>query len=342
MQQNNDYRDFYIRELFEEFTRDIESKRPQSTKYVSDLITEMKKRLKIDKEYNDEIFLNYYNAIYEPEKFTDKERYHHELKMVEIYPLIEKALGQKKVQEVKNIVFDSQCHDIQNFIIDLPDYDRQNKQQMSKDLSSIQAFWENHLNSRGSSQYNQQGNLIIFFQEELFYGHFFLGKFDVITLKPFTPSEMTEQFLSSFPVNPFEKEAILELASLSRGIKRRFKKYVRIVLDKPHGPQLINRQNINDWIAVDQIVKDMESELITVFPNEKEHRVLTVKLLRLLREKGGSAKQTDIVEEIFLDGDGEKARQNAEMKASRVLGKLESYGCITRFRVSEGKMVKLI
>ena len=61
-----------------------------------------------------------------------------------------------------------------SFILDPCDYSRLTINQMTKDLNGIQAFWENNLCTNGcDGVYNQKGNLIIFFQAELFYGHHF-------------------------------------------------------------------------------------------------------------------------------------------------------------------------
>ena len=99
----------------------------------------------------------------------------------------------------------------------------------------------------------------------------------VIDLKPFTPDEMTSYFFSRFPLNnPFEKDAIPEIAALSRGIMRRFKNYINIALENSVEGSMITKQNITQWIGLEQIVKDMEFELMTIFPKEKEHRIIAV------------------------------------------------------------------
>jgi hypothetical protein len=251
-------------------------------------------------------------------------------KIIHWCPLMEKALGSTRVTLIKNRRIMEAIETTGSFILDLCDYSRLTISQMTKDLNGIQAFWENNLCvTECDGGYNQKGNLIIFFQAELFYGHHFLGKMKVIDLKPFTPDEMTSYLFSRFPLNnPFEKDAIHEIAALSRGIMRRFKNYINIALENSIEGLMITKQNIIEWIGLDQIVKDMELELMTIFPKGKEHRTITVKLLRYLREKGGSAYQTEIANEVF---------SGAKMKASRVLSKLESYtGYITRSRDKTG------
>lgn len=93
---------------------------------------------------------------------------------------------------------------------------------------------------------------------------------------------------------------------------------------------VITLKDVKEGIRPTQMVVDMELELMNVFPKEKENRVLTVKLLSLLRE--GSMTQTDITEQLF---------DNAKMRASRVLGKLESWDYIKRKYDGQNKIVEL-
>jgi predicted transcriptional regulator len=89
---------------------------------------------------------------------------------------------------------------------------------------------------------------------------------------------------------------------------------------------------VKQWIGLDQLVKDMELELMTIFPKERENRILSVKLLKRLMESG-PLTQSEVAEEVF-DG--------AEMKASRVLGRLESWNYIKRERRGKDKIVSLL
>ena len=248
-----------------------------------------------------------------------------------LVPQMERLLGQKRVKELRRRWLLEKMRKAHTILIDLPDYDRNNISQMLKDLTSIQRWWEGFCKFH-KTDYEQNVNLVLFIQKELFRGHFFLGKFDVYEIKPFTPKMLTEFYEAIFGSSfPFTEEALREIAVLSRGVFRRFKKYIRICLDRllQSGLNIITLENVRQWITLDQLVKDMELELMTIFPKEREHRILSVKLLRLLREKG-PLTQSQITKEIF-DG--------AAMKASRVLGKLEAWGYIKRERKGKDKIV---
>jgi len=250
-----------------------------------------------------------------------------------LLPFLEKASGSKKLKEIRDYLLTDKLQTADVILIDLPDYDRSNIRQMSKDLTAIQEYWENILTDQYEG-YKQDVSLMIFFQKELFQGHFFMGKLDVYELKPLTPNELLLCYRSNFgSYEPFTEEALKEIAFLSRGIFRRFKKYVRICLDRyiQKAPDTITPEHITEWITLDQLIKDMELELMTMFPKEKEHRVLSVKTLQLLREKG-SLPQSEIIQEIF-DG--------ATVKASRVLNRLESWNYLKRERQAKEKIVSL-
>ena len=249
-------------------------------------------------------------------------------------PLLEKALGSKKVMEVRKFLFQDRLQSANVILIDLPDYERGNIKQMNRDLTAIQEWWEGIFTSQFEG-YTQDVSLVIFFQKELFQGHFFMGKLDVYELHPLTPKDMLSCYEQNFKSHePFTREALIELAFLSRGIFRRFKKYVRICLDHVMQKDIetVTPEHVKQWIGLDQLVKDMELELMTIFPKERENRILSVKLLKRLMESG-PLTQSEVAEEVF-DG--------AEMKASRVLGRLESWNYIKRERRGKDKIVSLL
>jgi predicted transcriptional regulator len=87
-----------------------------------------------------------------------------------------------------------------------------------------------------------------------------------------------------------------------------------------HGCFSISPDLAKQWIGLEQLEKDMELELMDIFPREKELRRLSVTVLQLLNEKK-AIPQNDLAEEVF---DGNK------VKCSRVLDKLEAWGYILR------------
>jgi hypothetical protein len=203
------------------------------------------------------------------------------------------------------------------FLIDLPDYDRSNISKLRKQLDAFQELWESRIVSHEGG-YLQNVNIVFFFQKELFYGHFWLGKLDTYEIKPLSSEELISCYKRNFGSTfPFHEEALKTLALLSRGIFRRFKKYVRMCLENYFEADIdvVKPENVRQWVTLNQLIEDAELEFMTIFPKEREHCMLSVQTLRLLSEKGPLPQQ-QIVDEVF-DG--------AEMKASRVLNKLETY-----------------
>jgi len=247
---------------------------------------------------------------------------------------MERRLGSGKVQQIRNERFRGMFRTADVLLIDLPDYDRSNITQMRKDLTSIQECWESVFIDHYDHE-RQKTSLVVFFQKELFRGHFLMGKLDMYELKPLTPEQLLECYRMNFGSSvPFTDEAIILIGKMSRGIFRRFKKYVRVCLDQyPTGSHniTITAENVRDRIGLNQLAADMELELATIFPKEKECRLASVIVLRRLSEEG-TLTQSQITEQVF-DG--------AEMKASRVLNRLEAWNYIKRQRKGKVKVVSL-
>ncbi len=233
--------------------------------------------------------------------------------------------------------------DVKAILLDLPDYTKHTATYMNRDLSSIQTFWERLMDE----QEGRFPNLVLFIQKELFHGHFFFGKCDVVELRPLTPEELTEYYARLFGnYEPFTEEALTEIAFLSRGIFRRFKKYILICLDnwydlldsnkitqhnKNKNKNLINKKKIQEWISLKQLVKDMELELYDIFPKSKMLLRNAVIMLRFLREHGPTP-QLELTNKLF---DGYK------MGCSRMLNKLEAHGYIKNEKQGKEKIWSL-
>lgn len=225
-----------------------------------------------------------------------------------------------------------------NLLIDLPDYSKSSETQMNKDLRDIHSFWE-ELNQ----DYSRKVNLVVFCQKEMFKGHFYYGKFDVFEIRPFSPVEFYRFYMENFAAKmdktlfneqdqpvPFTREALMEIGRLSNGIFRRFKKYIRIALEKWYETTnpwvtplpLITQEQVCQWITINQIEKDMELELMGLFPKSKENRRYSVILLSYLREHGPTDQKT-LTQELFGD-----LYDSSKMACSRLLHKLEAHNYI--------------
>jgi len=185
----------------------------------------------------------------------------------------------------------------------------------------------------------QVSNIIIFWQKELWGGHFQFGKWDAEELKTFEPEQLVEYYKQQFgSTEPFEKEALTIIAGLSRGIFRWYKKYIRVSLDNYYDrtdKTQITVEDIKKWITIDRLTEDYERELIDVFPKARGQRRKAVQVLVYLREHG-ETPQSQIQLAIFGEEPADKTA------CSRMLTKLEDAGYITRRYEKKEKLVKIV
>jgi hypothetical protein len=202
--------------------------------------------------------------------------------------------------------------------IDLPDYSKKNGSQMDKDLRSIADLWV-----------KSNGLFVIGIQKEMFEQrrHFFMGKMSIVELSPLKPAEMAEAYKKKWTtIEPFTEEALTLIAQLSRGIFRRFLRYVmscikQTAITRESYP--ITVETVKSAVTLDQRVKDMDLELTDLFHNNKEQKMQAVRLLDCPKE----TNQKEIAEMLGVD----------EMAVSRLVRTLEAYGYLKRKRGLHGE-----
>jgi hypothetical protein len=260
------------------------------------------------------------------------------LEEAHLKPLILKLASREEKKDIQRTALLDAIQTKDAILIDFPDYSRLNQAQMTKDLDEFSKWWETTILADSEGVYNQNASVVIFFQKELFSGHFLFGKFDVFELVPMTPQLLIAVLKQNCgSIEPFTVETLEYLGRLSRGIIRRFKKYVKTCLEKAlqHSCNTITVDYAKQWIGLEQLERDLELELLDIFPKQKELRKSSVILLQLLNERK-AIPQNEIAETVF---DGNK------MKCSRVLEKLEAWNYIVREWESTGeahrKIVKL-
>ena len=117
--------------------------------------------------------------------------------------------------------------------IDLPDYSKSSRRNMIRDLRDVEALWKK-LQQEPFEQTNQI--LVVGCQKELFKGHFFFGKMDVVEIESLKPEELVEAYKRKWEdVKPFTQDALFLIAELSRGVFRRFLKYIQLLIEKITG-----------------------------------------------------------------------------------------------------------
>jgi GTPase SAR1 family protein len=241
---------------------------------------------------------------------------------------VEAKLGKGAVQEIRRLVWLKVVRSTEVILIDTPDYSKTDKRRMDRDLEDIYWFW-NELMSLGCVC-----TIVVAIQKEMFRDHFFLDKMKRFELTPLPAEKMVEAYRLRFESTyPFSEDALRALARMSRGVFRRFLRYISYTLDfwlKPARSDVIDEEAVRKAVPIEKLVEDMELELLGLFPKHSELRTTAVRLIMHL-EQNGPQKQNQLAEEFDLESS----------TMSRLLAKLESAKFVTRTRDGVDKVVSL-
>jgi hypothetical protein len=285
--------------------------------------------------------------------------------------LIKKFLTKREEKDIeRDLVISalSTCHSI---LINMRDYGTSDKRAMANDLEEIQKLWQLIL-SQTSKLKVEVPNLVFVLQKELamsdegFVTHFFLGKARIIEITPFHARELVDHYESEFgSFYPFKGAKELHiLAAESRGIYRRFLRYIKLALEgymlEHHNPALTGEEEkennvipsspprssplepcidldmIKRTVDSNEIEADWKMDLERIFHNSRHARAAS-ELVALLLDTD-SVGQAVLLRALFKRGDEYKLSPS---DASRIFSKLEQYGYIKRKRVRNEKCVSL-
>lgn len=205
--------------------------------------------------------------------------------------------------------------DYRYVFIDFPDYPKKEKRRMWSDLTAVGELWKRTKNA----------TFVLAIQKEMSSDHFLIGKMNVYELSPLKPSEICEIYKRKWSDTfPFTEEALTLLAELSRGVFRRFMKYVgkcieEATLKKAEPP--LSVEWVRQVITEEQLAKDMDLELTDIFGKNEEQKVMAVRLLNCLREHK-EINQTKLAELLGV----------SDATVSRLVTRLEGRGYIKRKR----------
>jgi len=180
-----------------------------------------------------------------------------------------------------------------------------------------------------------QTNLVLFVQRETFRDHFFFGKMDMVTIPPFKSQEFMTAYQRKFRTyRPFKEDALLQLSQLSRGIFRRYLQYIKLTIDKWRAAQkpskLIDTTMVESAITKEQLLQDLDSQLMELFPKNPEARSNAIEIINLL-QKNSDMNQKSIAEQLTMP----------EYRLSRIFDRLEKGGHIKRKKTGLEKIVTL-
>ena len=240
----------------------------------------------------------------------------------------EKLLGRSEAKQLRQVTWLDILYKRNTILIDMPDYSKTDRRLMARDLNDVYWLW-NFLSGRTKT------NMVIAIQKELFSGHFFFDKMEKIELEPLNPEHLLESYQKRFhKLEPFTQDALMALGRMSRGIYRRFLRYITLSLDHwqtiSEPKQLIDTKTVNVAVTTERLAEDMELELSELFPKQSDLRLQAVQLLLNLSESGPQT-QTQLTNVLGME----------PYAISRLLAKLELYKYVIHRRVKTDKMVSL-
>ena len=172
---------------------------------------------------------------------------------------------------------------------------------MNTDLTEIQNLWQainEHIIIRTKEESNtaqQQPNIVFVLQKELAFSgdarvsHYFLGKARFFEITPFSPDDLMNAYRAEFgSLYPFEEKDLLYVARMSRGIFRRFLRYIQLCLEQHIQKagtgaykDLVNKETVETALSIEEIAKDWEIELRQIFPHGSnwKHALTILKVL---------------------------------------------------------------
>jgi hypothetical protein len=241
---------------------------------------------------------------------------------------IEKSalLSTKQKTELRNVIIDEILRVSKVILIDMPDYPKKDMRLLNRDIGGLRALWMKTRELGGERCF------IFFFQKELFGQHMFYNKMNMDELKPFTAEELVEAYKKKFnETAPFDETALLEIARMSQGVFRRYKRYIAfclIAFDQQQAAASISIDDVRRTITIDHLIADMQLQLVEVFPNV-EHRALAVRIIEYVRLHP-DVNQMQLAE----------ALETNEVAVSRISNKLQEQGYIKK-TLGEGGEKKL-
>ncbi len=202
------------------------------------------------------------------------------------------------------------------FLVDLPDYRTGSSSRMARDLDGIDKLW---YDMRYGEDYGKK-HLIVAVQKEMFRGHYLFGKGQVFWLRPLRSDELLTFYWRRFGSGyPFSRDSLTLVAVLSRGVFRRFIRYIRLCLQdmKGSGVESVNVDDVRRVISLDVVAGDMDLELSGLLRGaEKGYAVAVISALMRV----GEMNQKDLSLRLGV----------SETIMSRLLGKLEGLGYVKR------------
>jgi len=244
--------------------------------------------------------------------------------------LLQRKVGRSRAENFRKTVWMHFLRTKRLILIDTPDYSKTDRRAVATDLGDIYWLWNNFTGTCENGP-----NMVVAVQKEMYGGHFFFDKMHKIELEPLEPARMVEAFVKRFnDTGPLTEDALMTLARMSRGIFRRFQRYIMLTIrawqTRPSGEGGIDVATVKEAVTLDRLAEDMEQELSEVYPKHADLRLQAVRALIRL-EESGPITQDQLAEQLGVE----------RYAMSRLLSKLELHRYVTRERGGSEKVVRL-
>jgi len=225
----------------------------------------------------------------------------------------ESVLGKRTVSKLRKQIWLLMVSWKFVILIDTPDYPKTDKRRMNRDLDEIHWLWDS-LITRG-----RNATMVIAVQKEMSQDHFFLDKMQPVELRPLSTEQILEGYMKQFGTfEPFTENAIKLLAQMSRGIFRRFIKYIYMTLENRDDTTEIIEEDVRNSVSEQQLLLDNEEELSEIFPKSDQSQLQAMKIMQFLETH--SVNQKKLAESAGI----------SEYALSRILDRLELHHKIRR------------
>jgi hypothetical protein len=265
------------------------------------------------------------------------------------------------IREEEAATFEAIIENQRLILIDMPDYPKHDRRLIARDLDDIQGLWNRLMASPDSG--NCQATLVVFIQKETFNhaDHFLYGKMDLISLMPLNVSQLLEAYKQKWGTyEPFNDDALQYIARMSRGVFRRFKRYIGLAVEAwmptdGEPKQSIDLELVKSAVTDEEIMRDMDKEFDGIF-RKQDQKQKALFLIRLLAEKKASRERSKAAgyksfNDMFHseNPEPEGTRQGdlaeklglTEMEFSRLVRELEQHGYVKRTPWQQWKYVDL-
>jgi hypothetical protein len=242
-----------------------------------------------------------------------------------------------------------------NVFLDLPDFSRADRRSLLRVLNQVQDLWLRVMKSGRENIDTPIGpNFVTTLQKELsdLAPSYFLGKANTVEIKPLPTQELVDAYKAKFAtLEPFDESSLTFIAELSRGIFRRFLKFMAATLQDAHqrGDTRIGIEDATYVLDPKLVAREMEPELASLFPRaevrEKAFRIIYELLLRKFDPNEQQRAADPLVRDYRSGPVSQKRLAEAlsftESDVSRIVDRLAANRIISRERTDEGNILHL-